>query len=128
MSTSQLQDIQILILAFTGLLFSTLSMVGVWALDKAGNKSMWGSTAVAAVLLYYIIPLSSIFQVVKHRDASSIYLPLGCCAILNGGCWTIYGLAIGDINIWPPNLFGVVIGGIQVALRIGYGAKMQKPR
>ena len=189
-----------------------------------------GSVSVAILLVYYVIPLSTMVTIVRHKDASSIYLPLAAAAILNGGMWTIYGLvrqmqclfplrweipspprggslrptlilptlqsttyfgrmrvptsflgsglpcvdtcpelhpplplfcrdqgqhsaalhclcshatrptisiqrlppssplppqAVGDINIWGPNSFGVVIGCVQVGLRLFYGVKKQ---
>jgi hypothetical protein len=43
-------------------------------------------------MLYYVIPLSTMIQIVRQHDASSIYLPLAIAAALNGGMWTIYGL------------------------------------
>ena len=45
--------------------------------------------------MYYVIPLSTMVTIVRHKDASSIYLPLAATAILNGGMWTIYGLVSG---------------------------------
>ena len=54
-----------------------------------------GSVSVAILLVYYVIPLSTMVTIVRHKDASSIYLPLAAAAILNGGMWTIYGLVSG---------------------------------
>ena len=103
--------------------FGILSMVDTFALDSAQKKTMWGSTCVILLIIYYTIPLSTFFYVIKNRDASSIYLPLAIAAIANGGLWTVYGLAVGDINIWGPNSFGAIFGTVQVATRLIIGSK-----
>jgi len=51
-----------------------------------------GTVSVVILMLYYVIPLSTMVQIVRQHDASSIYLPLAIAAALNGGMWTIYGL------------------------------------
>ena len=56
-----------------------------------------GAVSVAILMLYYVILLSTMVQIVRQRDASSIYLPLACAAVLNGGMWTIYGLVRPDL-------------------------------
>ncbi|GAX82506.1 hypothetical protein CEUSTIGMA_g9933.t1 [Chlamydomonas eustigma] len=121
--TQKLQDIIQGIMVFSGCLFGILSMIGVFALDSKGIKQMWGAMSVAVVIIYYVIPLSTMIQVVRHRDASSIYLPLAVASIVNGGAWTVYGLAVQDVNLWGPNGFGAFTGCVQVALRLLFGAK-----
>jgi solute carrier family 50 protein (sugar transporter) len=103
--------------------FGALSMVDTFALNQDQRKQMWGSFCVSLLIIYYVIPLSTFYYVIKTRDASSIYLPLAIASIANGGLWTVYGLAIGDINIWGPNSFGAIFGTVQVVTRLFIGAK-----
>ena len=46
------------------------------------------------LMLYYFVPLSTMVQIVKTRNAASIYPPLAITAIANGLMWSIYGFAI----------------------------------
>lgn len=40
------------------------------------------------------IPLSTMVNIVRSRNAASIYPPLAVTAIANGTMWTVYGLAV----------------------------------
>ncbi len=40
------------------------------------------------------IPLSTMVNIVRTRNAASIYPPLAATAIANGTLWTVYGLAV----------------------------------
>eukprot|EP00798_Chlamydomonas_sp_ICE-L_P020281 gene20281-27039_t len=64
-------------------------------------------------------------KVVQRGNATSIYLPLSIAVVVNGSAWTIYGLeqAIGVWNMWVPNSFGAILGVLQIALRLVYGAR-----
>lgn len=44
---------------------------------------------------YYSAPLSSLWTVIRTRNATSLYAPLAVAAICNGSLWTIYGLVLG---------------------------------
>ncbi|KAG1666014.1 hypothetical protein FOA52_010924 [Chlamydomonas sp. UWO 241] len=130
----KMQDLFLWIFIVIALLFGGLSMVTTFALtEQAEQKTMpaksrrdeikWGFLCVAILCIYYLIPLSSVLHIIRTRDASSIYLPLGVAAMVNGTMWTIYGLAIGNPIIAGPNAFGALVGLIQVLLRLFYGRK-----
>lgn len=51
-----------------------------------------GSTAVAILGIYYVAPLSSLFQVLRERDSSTIYWPLCLTNLINAVLWTVYGM------------------------------------
>lgn len=51
-----------------------------------------GISAIVWLMVYYLIPLSTMVKIVRTKDASSIYMPLAFAAALNGGLWTVYGL------------------------------------
>ncbi|PNW81052.1 hypothetical protein CHLRE_07g340700v5 [Chlamydomonas reinhardtii] len=100
-----------------------LGLIACFALSHTAGARMWGTSAVVILMLYYFVPLSTMVQIVKTRNAASIYPPLAITAIANGLMWSIYGFAIMDINLWLPNLFGSIVGVIQLLLRLVYGAK-----
>lgn len=72
------------------------------ALDAAGNKTLWGATAVSVLGIYYAAPLSSVAKVVAERDSSSLHWPLCTMNIINGMLWFAYGLALKDWFVALP--------------------------
>mmetsp|Transcript_13992 Transcript_13992/g.30254 ORF Transcript_13992/g.30254 Transcript_13992/m.30254 type:complete len:297 (-) Transcript_13992:751-1641(-) len=123
----KMQDVLQVLLAASGLYYCLLSILHTYALDAHGQKEMWGLSCVLILMIYYTIPLSTLLHIIRTRNAASIYLPLAATAILNGGLWTIYGLAVQDINIWGPNVLGVALGVVQVVVRLMLGAKPLTP-
>ncbi|PNH08420.1 Bidirectional sugar transporter N3 [Tetrabaena socialis] len=97
-----------------------MGLLGLFAMTHAAAERM-GTSAVIVLMAYYLIPLSTLPDIVRSRNAASIYPPLAAAAIANGGLWTIYGFALKDVNIWLPNLFGAVLGVMQLLLRLTYG-------
>ncbi|KAG2434714.1 hypothetical protein HXX76_007604 [Chlamydomonas incerta] len=122
-ATKQVQDRITAIMVAASAHYILLGLIGCFALSPAEATRMWGTSAVVILMLYYFVPLSTMVQIVRTRNAASIYPPLAVTAIANGLMWTIYGFAVMDINLWLPNLFGSVIGVIQLLLRLMYGAK-----
>ena len=71
------------------------------------------------MLLLFASPLSTIAEVLKTRDASSILAPLTLSQVANCALWTAYGIfAARDIFVWVPNGTGLVLGLIQLALKL----------
>jgi hypothetical protein len=56
--------------------------------------------AVVILMLYYLIPLSTMWEIVKTKNAASIYPPLALASIANGVLWTIYGF---DTKVRDPS-------------------------
>ncbi|GLC34330.1 hypothetical protein PLESTB_000741500 [Pleodorina starrii] len=101
--------------------FIVLGLIACFGLGPTAAARMWGTSAVVILMGYYVVPLSTMVAIVRSRNAASIYAPLAATAIANGLLWSIYGFAVGDINLWLPNLFGSVIGALQLVLRFVYG-------
>ncbi|KAG2442223.1 hypothetical protein HYH02_009707 [Chlamydomonas schloesseri] len=100
-----------------------LGLIGCFALSREAAARMWGTSAVVILMIYYFVPLSTMVHIVRTRNAASIYPPLAATAIANGLMWSVYGFAVMDINLWLPNVFGSIIGVVQLLLRLMYGAK-----
>jgi uncharacterized protein with PQ loop repeat len=66
--------------------------------------------------LYYLSPLSTLAQVLRTRDASSLTLPMCAMNVVNGTLWVIYGIVRRDAFLCVPNGAGAVLGIVQVAL------------
>eukprot|EP01039_Chlorochromonas_danica_P001475 gene1475-1604_t len=72
-------------------------------------------------ICYYAAPLSSMFQVIATKNASSLYLPAILVNSLNATMWLCYG-AFGQNNpvVWGPSLIGLLLSMTQVVLVIRY--------
>lgn len=55
------------------------------------------------LFLFYLSPLSTALHVVRHRDSTSLTLPLCIMNAVNGAFWTAYGLILSDAFVWVPN-------------------------
>lgn len=78
-----------------------------------------GTLGMGFGLAYYTAPLSTMAQVIKMRDSSSLYLPLIVSSFCNAFLWVIYGFVVKhDLAIWLPNGVGVVLSTIQFALKM----------
>ncbi|PNW77088.1 hypothetical protein CHLRE_10g421650v5 [Chlamydomonas reinhardtii] len=103
--------------------FIGMGIIALFWMSDAAADTMWGINATIILMVYYVIPLSSLWDVIKSKNAISIYIPLAIGATANGCLWTAYGFALKDFNIWFCNAFGAVIGIIQLVLRAVYGAR-----
>ena len=79
-------------------------------------KDVFGYVANVLLLLYYAAPLSTLAKVVRQKSSASINVPLSFMSVVNGGLWSSYGLAVSDVYIWVPNVIGVVLSSVQLAL------------
>ena len=104
------------LLLWTRLVFSSMA--------SATRSLMLGYWASAFFIILCSSPLSTIKSVLKRKDASSIYAPMTLAQCANCGLWTAYGyLAIGDIFVWGPNLTGLLLGLVQLTLKLVFPAK-----
>lgn len=79
--------------------------------------AMVGLVSCAFSIAYYAAPLSTMYTVISKQDSSSLYLPMIVVNLINALLWFSYG-AFGtqDINIWLPNLLGIILAGCQSSL------------
>lgn len=89
----------------------------------AAAKTLWGSTAVGVLALYYVAPLTTMLKVVKDRDSESLNGPLCCMNVINGALWFSYGLAIKDYFIAMPNGIGAGLNVICILLCVIFPKK-----
>mmetsp|Transcript_17983 Transcript_17983/g.30752 ORF Transcript_17983/g.30752 Transcript_17983/m.30752 type:complete len:282 (-) Transcript_17983:135-980(-) len=126
-SDRQHQDVIIGLLSVGGLYFSFLGCITAFELTHLQALDMWSFQCIAILLAYYIIPLSTLYKVIKTKNASSIYVPLSISTIVNGAMWALYGLfGVQDVTLWLPNSIGAVLGVLQVFLRLIYGSHPPK--
>lgn len=65
-------------------------------------------------------PLSQIRAVIKKKNADSIPSLLALASTLSSATFWIYGVLLGDPNIFYPNAIGTVLGSLQLLLKLVY--------
>jgi uncharacterized protein with PQ loop repeat len=77
-------------------------------------------------LAYYGSFLSTMSQVIKTKDSSSLYLPTLLANLSNASLWVIYGMAVQDPVIWSPNFLGATLTIFQIATYFFYYAPRKR--
>ena len=103
-------------LTLDGLIFSGVS---------GAVRSYWlGLYATAVCILLFASPLSTIMSVISSKDSIHSCAPLTIAQVTNCLMWTVYGLlAAKDIFVWGPNGTGLILGLIQLALKLCFLSK-----
>jgi len=94
--------------------------------DEDIQQLILGLMGNLVLLIYYAAPLSTMWQIVKTRDASSIYAPMAMANIANGFCWTVYGIVRNDWFLTIPNGTGCALGVVQLIMRMIYNTESEK--
>ena len=77
-----------------------------------------GGVCVAFTVLYFAAPLSTMAEVVRTGDASSIYPPMVLCNLLSCSLWATYGLfGTNDPLLYGPNMTGCLLQVCQYSLK-----------
>lgn len=84
---------------------------------------LWGLAGNVISMVYYSAPLSTMAEVIRTRNSSSILLPLTLMNLTNAILWTTYGLAVLDPYVWLPNGIGTALSLAQLALAMLYPAR-----
>ena len=89
--------------------------------ESSERSSVLGSYATLIFIILAASPLSSMGTVIAKRDASPIYAPMTAAQCINCMLWTVYGfVAAHDVFVWGPNLTGLSLGLMQLALKLCY--------
>lgn len=106
------------------------AMMALWAyliFSKTADEersSLLGTWATAIFIVLAASPLSSMRTVIATRDSSSIYAPMTAAQCVNCALWTVYGLAAAhNIFVWGPNLTGLLLGLMQLTLKLCFPSK-----
>ena len=72
-------------------------------------------------------PLAAMGTVLKERSTSAMPFVVSVLTTLNVLTWLAYGLLVADdVMIYGPNVAGIVVCGIQMALYVRFGIGTQK--
>ena len=97
--------------------------------EKEGKKRFASGIFCNVVLaIYYASPLSEMRQIIAERDASSLYWPMSVAITVNGFSWAAYGFALKDWFLVSPNMFGGVLGVVQLTFLATFGKNTKKKK
>jgi solute carrier family 50 protein (sugar transporter) len=89
---------------------------------NVNDKSATGLLVVGIVcgtfaMSYFASPMTTMLEVIKQRDASSLYPPMVIANIVNCFCWVVYGLmALDDPIIYGQNGAGMALNVVNLVL------------
>lgn len=84
--------------------------------DQSSRQLISGILAIAFNAMFMASPLSALWTILETRDGRHIYLPLSFTGLLNASFWSVYGFILTDPFIYGPNMFGVLVTLVQIAL------------
>lgn len=91
------------------------------------NISIVGAFSVISSLVFYGAPLINMVEIVKSKDASSLYAP---ALLINGAnctLWFFYGLiGVKAVIVWLPNIIGLALVAVGLVMCGIYPAKRHK--
>mmetsp|Transcript_8641 Transcript_8641/g.22492 ORF Transcript_8641/g.22492 Transcript_8641/m.22492 type:complete len:281 (-) Transcript_8641:216-1058(-) len=108
-------------LALYAALFAAVNASLLLGILPLSPQDAYGWMANLCLLFFYAAPLTSLADVVKSKDASSIDPLLAGCGVANGAFWAAYGLAIRDPYVWVLNAVGAVLSTFSSGARLAFG-------
>lgn len=94
----------------------TLCAVCFIPMSSVQQANIIGSLVNMNLVIFYGAPLSTIVQVVRTRNSSSIHRRTMVMGLLNSFFWLCYGIALMDMIIFFPNACGFLLGMVQLIL------------
>lgn len=92
--------------------------------ERERAKQYIGYLGCVVTVAFFFSPLSTLREIMKTNDASSLYLPSIIAILINCLNWTFYGtVSLNDPAIWIPNLIGAILAIIQLGFKLTYPSK-----
>lgn len=80
------------------------------------KQFIFGFLCNTCTILFFASPLTTIWNVIRSMDSTSISFSLSLMITLNGSFWVIYGIYKMDLFIIIPNMMGSILGIIQLVI------------
>eukprot|EP00531_Pseudo-nitzschia_arenysensis_P010603 CAMPEP_0116144074 /NCGR_PEP_ID=MMETSP0329-20121206/15793_1 /TAXON_ID=697910 /ORGANISM="Pseudo-nitzschia arenysensis, Strain B593" /LENGTH=417 /DNA_ID=CAMNT_0003639443 /DNA_START=293 /DNA_END=1546 /DNA_ORIENTATION=+ len=87
-----------------------------------------GLYAASLFLILSATPLTTIRTILRTKSSRTILGSLTAAQCVNTGLWTAYGFAVNDYFVWGPNIIGLGLGLMQLALKILYPSKKRRKK
>lgn len=92
------------------------------------RTNLIGYPAVVMALLLFASPLTTLREVVREEDSSSINRGFMCMQLINCALWVVYGLFLKDLFVYGPNALGFLLGIVQLVLVLRFPASAAAAR
>lgn len=119
--------VQQVLLSGASALLLLCATLGFAEYSRETQKFVFGLFGSFTCTLLFASPLSTAYQVIKTRDASTIYAPLTIAQVVNCVSWTVYGFVINNAWVFVPNGTGTTFGLIQLSLKMIFRSRMPPP-
>lgn len=114
------------VLANASLWVVVLAILSFGGFTSNTREFVVGMVTNALCVVFYASPLSTIGQVLKQRNASTIHIPTMITNTCNGFFWAAYGFTVSDHFISVPNSLGAALGVIQILLCLVFPRQVVK--
>jgi solute carrier family 50 protein (sugar transporter) len=111
------KKLQLIFLFITALYIPAVYIVLVTC-DHDTRQSIFSIFTLIVQFCFLSSPLRNTLEIIKQRDASSIYLPLSVTVLISCLFWAVYGFVLMDKTIYIPNCISSVLGVLQLLLKI----------
>jgi len=119
-SKRELRRMQTVLLGGAGASFGLWTWLRFFSsgMTKAASSTVLGLWASAFTVVLFGSPLTTLQTVIRTRNSSSILFRLSLAQTTNAALWTAYGIVMQQAFVWAPNGVGLILGLIQLAVRI----------
>jgi len=91
-----------------------------------GGAAAVGNLGMLVGIIMYGAPLSSLQEVLRTESSETLPVLQSFLGFLNSSCWLTVGLRSGKLPVWGPNVIGMLLSLVQLALIYRYPAKPEK--
>jgi uncharacterized protein with PQ loop repeat len=102
------------------LIFALGAFISVKHFDLEVAKLVVGLIANLGLVMFYVSPISIMIKSYQTKNPSLLYMPMILLSFLNSLMWLGFGIAVNDIMIIAPQVFGIVIGTCQTFLALWF--------
>ena len=80
-----------------------------------------GTLCVFVTVLMFASPLVTVKEVLRTRSAASMSLPMTIASLTSCSFWLGFGTCVNDVFIYFPNIAGLILSALQLALFAKFG-------
>jgi len=91
--------------------------------ERADKIGMCSSLITTCIMC---LPALEVVQNVRQKNADGMPLIMLVGGMCCSSCWLIYGMMLGDPNIYTPNIPGLMIGSAKISMIILYGGNSKE--
>lgn len=107
-----------LVIALTA--YTVLALAGITRQSRSQVSDILGWITVVSTAFLYVAPLATIKHVLQTKNAASIPFSFCLLSTINAALWVAYSALVSEWLVFGPNLLGVPLGVVQIALWVIY--------